>query len=580
MMTTSRRRTPRLAWLFRPYYHLKYWFFRAERRERMRGGLRSGFVGVQIDGLSHAYFQLALERGYLPNIARHLRRGHIVRDYLSGLPSTTPAAQAAIFYGIETGIPAFRWFEKATGRLISCNDLDNVQYFREKVVGDQSGVLDDGSSYCNLLDGGAKRSVFTVSSPHPQTLFGRFGGLRLLVLLCLHPLRVLRMNLAVMAEYVAEYFDQRRARTKKRRPVKTGLFPLIRIICNVILRELQTFGVIADIYSGVPRIYTTYSGYDELAHQYGPASRTALINLRYTDKRIGEIMRMLRFCPGADYQLILLSDHGQTPGYPFEARFGATLGDAISGFLQENKEAVVSAGPLDFARAKFSYLHEEIEARPDSWRRRLYHRVKNTLQQRITALVPETLKVDAIGGVVVTYSSSLAHLYITGDEKRLTLAQIKRQQPLLLRFLSHHKGIGFLMARGSGARVWFVHRGGELCSDGKELPVPEQIAFLQPYGDVTKIFDQLCEFARDSSCGDLIIFGALDDGLITCFDDQIGGHGSVGGEQSHPFLILPTDHPLAQRSNLAGHAFLYHEVFLPRFQAGEKSVKDSDKRTL
>jgi len=565
-----------LAWLFRPYYHLKYWFFRAERRERMKDGLRPGFVGIQIDGLSHAYFQLALNSGYLPNIARHLRRGHIVRDYLSGLPSTTPAAQATIFYGIESGIPAFRWFEKSTGRLISCNDLDDVQYFREKLVGDRPGVLNDGSSYCNLLDGGAKRSIFTVSSPHPQTLFGRFGGLRLQVLLTLHPLRVLRMNLAVLAEYVTEYLDQRRARTKKRRPVKTGLFPLIRIICNVILRELQTFGVIADIYSGVPRIYTTYSGYDELAHQYGPASRTALINLRYTDKRIGEIMRMLRFCPGADYQLILLSDHGQTPGYPFEGRFGATLGDAISGFLQENQLAVVSSGPLDFARAQLGYLREELNARPDSWRRRLYRQVKNTLQQRITTLVPETLKVDADGGIVVTYSSSLAHLYISGDKKRLTLAQIKRRQPLLLRFLSHHKGIGFLMARGSGARVWFVHRGGELCSDGKQLPAPEQVAFLQPYGDPAQIFGQLCDFARDSSCGDLIIFGAYDDGLIACFDDQIGGHGSVGGEQSHPFLILPVGHPLLEQTGLSGHAFLYHEVFQPLFLAGEKAAGSAD----
>ncbi|HEY7744747.1 MAG TPA: hypothetical protein VIA07_00310, partial [Desulfuromonadales bacterium] len=50
---------------------------------------------------------------------------------------------------------------------------------------------------------------------------------------------------------------------------------------------------------------------------------------------------------------------------------------------------------------------------------------------------------------------------------------------------------------------------------------------------------------------------------IACFDDQVGGHGSIGGEQLRPFLILPQGHPLLWREDLAGHAFLYHEVFRP-----------------
>ncbi len=549
--------------LFRVYYHFKYWLFRKERKQRLASGRKSGFVGIQIDGLSHAHFQMALERGYLPSIARYLKHGNRLRSYLSGLPSTTPAAQAAIFYGIERGIPAFRWFEKSTGQIISCNDPDQVQYFREKLIGDRPGILTGGSSYSNLLDGGAAQSVFTVSSPHPQTLFGRFGGSRLLLLLFLHPLRVTRMCLAIVSEYITELYDRNRARSKKVQPVKTGLFPFIRIFCNVILREFQTFGVIADIYSGVPRIYTTYSGYDELAHQYGPASRTALKNLKYTDKRIGEVMRMLRYAPGADYQLILLSDHGQTPGYPFEGKFGATLGEAVGAFLEDCDQTTISSGPLEFTRSQLGYLSEEIDARPDTWRRRIYRHVKNSLQRKIGELVSETIKVVAPGGIVITYSSSLAHLYIAGKKKRLTLAEIRKQQPLLLRFLSKHKGIGFLMARGSGDRVWFVHRGGELCCRREEIPSKEKLAFLEPYGEPELIFCLLFDFASDNSCGDMIIFGDYRNGQIACFDDQIGGHGSVGGDQSLPFLILPEGHPLLKQKNLVGHAFLYHDVFNP-----------------
>jgi Type I phosphodiesterase / nucleotide pyrophosphatase len=549
--------------LFRVYYYIKFFPFRRERQDRRRAGPLRGFVGLQIDGLSGPHLRQALARGYLPNLARLLRRSHALRDYRAGLPSTTPAAQAAIFYGIERGIPGFRWFEKDRGQLISCNDPDHVQLFRERLLANRPGLLAGGSSYSNILDGDAGRSIFTVSSPHPQTLFGRFGGLRFLLLILLHPLRICRMGGATILEYFTNLYDRWQFRRYRPWRLNEGLFPFIRIFCNVILRELQTFGVIADIYSGVPYIYTTYSGYDELAHHFGPASPQALKNLKYTDKRIGEILRMLRHAPGAHYELVVLSDHGQTPGYPFRDRFGATLGEAISAFLRGKEQAAVSAGPLDFMRMQLDYLQEELEARPGSWRQRLFRLTKNAIQRRIRQLVPETLKVDPEGGVVVTYSSSLAHLYITGAPQRLALEEIETLQPLLLRFLTHHRGIGFVMARGRDGRVWILHQGGRSgCSCG-QWPAAADIEFLRPYGEPAELWPELCRFAADDACGDLILFGAYDGERIVCFDDQVGGHGSVGGEQLQPFLILPAGHPLLNRKKLAGYRFLHDELFAP-----------------
>ncbi len=549
--------------LFRGYYDIKFFPFRPERLEHRRSGAKRGFVGLQIDGLSGPHLRQALERGYLPNLARLLRRGHQLRDYRAGLPSTTPAAQAAIFHGVERGIPAFRWFEKASGQLISCNDPDQVQHFRERLLAGHPGLLAGGSSYSNLLDGDAARSIFTVSSPHPQTLFGRFGGLRFLLLTLLHPLRVCRMGAATILEYFTNLYDRWQFRRHRPWRLNEGLFPFIRIFCNVILRELQTFGVIADIYSGVPYIYTTYSGYDELAHHFGPASSQALKNLKYTDKRIGEILRMLHYAPGARYELIVLSDHGQTPGYPFRDRFGATLGEAVSAFLREKEQAAVSAGPLDFMRVQLDYLQDELEAHPAGWRQQLFRLTKNALQRRIRQLVPETLKIDAEGGVVITYSSSLAHLYITGEPRRLPLEEIETLQPLLLRFLTHHRGIGFVMARGRDGRAWLLYRGGRAGSHCDQPPPDAAIKCLRPYGEPEELWPALCRFAADDACGDLVIFGAYDGERIACFDDQVGGHGSVGGEQLQPFLILPAGHPLLKREKLAGYRFLHDELFAP-----------------
>ncbi|BCR05892.1 hypothetical protein DESUT3_29610 [Desulfuromonas versatilis] len=554
--------------LFRVYYWFKFYPFRKERLANRGAGRKKGFVGIQIDGLAYPHLLQAMEMGFVPNLERHLARGYRLREYLSGLPSTTPAAQAAIFYGDSSGIPAFRWYEKGTGQLISCNDLDHVQHFREKLFAGRSGLLEGGSSYSNILDGGASRSIFTVSSPRPQTLFGRFGGLRILLLMLLHPLRVSRMLGASVLEYFTNLYDRWHFRKTRPWRVSSGLFPFIRIICNVILRELQTFGVIADIYAGVPVIYTTYSGYDELAHHFGPASRPALKNLKYTDKRIGEVMRMLRHAPGADYELVLLSDHGQTPGFPFHNKFGATLGEAVSAFLRENQRATVSSGELAFPGVQLGYLEKELEVRRSGWRQRLFRATKNYMQRKISQLVPETIKVDPREGVVITYSSSLAHLYFAGQPQRLSWTEIERDNALLLRFLSRHKGIGFVIARGAGPEVCFFHPGGRVCVTPGQKPPGAELRFLEPYGDPLELLPELVAFAGGENCGDLVLFGAYDGERIACFDDQVGGHGSVGGPQMRPFLILPAGHPLLECERIVGHARLYHELFLPLRRQG------------
>ncbi len=565
-----------IKWLSSCYYGLKLFPFRKERRVRLSGKRQKGFVGVQIDGLAYPFLQQALDRGYLPHLERYLRRGHKLIEYQAGLPSTTPAAQSTFFYGKDNGIPAFRWFDKKTDQIISCNDPDHVQVFREQLFADQHGLLAGGASYSNILDGDAERSIFTVSSPHPQTLFGRVGGFRILLLQLVNPIRTCRMFFATAIEYWANRKDEWHHRRKRKWQTKEGLFPFIRIFCNVILREMQTFGVISEIYCGTPRIYTTYSGYDEIAHHFGPGSWPALKNLRYIDRRIGEIIRAIDYIPGTDYLLVILSDHGQTPGYPFENRFGATLGDAISGFLREKQTASVSSGSLEFTRVQIGYLKDELDARRSSWRHRIYRRTKDYLQKRIRDLVPETLKIDHEGGVVVTYSSSLAHLYIVGSEDPINWRNVEHALPLLLRFLQTHKGVGFVLARGEvPGELMIFHRDGRLQVTANPKFQQHELEFLRPYGAPYEVLESLHRFGLGPRCGDLVIFGALDEEGIACFDDQVGGHGSVGGEQSRPFLILPLGHPVLERKHLKGYEFIYQDIF--RAHVGEDPPRDEGK---
>ena len=161
----SKRERLRRA-LYRWYYRIKYFPFTAERRRRRSGAdgrqADRGYIVIQIDALAHEDLERALRRGYVPNLRRLLEReGWELRRFPAGLPSATPAAQAAIFYGTKDRIPAFRYYEKRDRRVIIGSQLASMQYIRDRLPAD--GILVGGSSYVNLYDGGADRAVFTLS---------------------------------------------------------------------------------------------------------------------------------------------------------------------------------------------------------------------------------------------------------------------------------------------------------------------------------------------------------------------------------------------------------------------------------
>ena len=71
---------------------------------------RRRFLVVQIDGLSREVFEGALKTGSIPNVARLMSSGRFLRLPMSvGLPSSTPAFQAAAMYGVKPDIPGFHY---------------------------------------------------------------------------------------------------------------------------------------------------------------------------------------------------------------------------------------------------------------------------------------------------------------------------------------------------------------------------------------------------------------------------------------------------------------------------------------
>ncbi|MEN8375052.1 MAG: alkaline phosphatase family protein [Gemmatimonadota bacterium] len=538
---------------------------------------RRGFVAIQLDALAYDDLERAIRNGYAPTIKGLIEKeGWALRRFAAGLPSTTPAAQAAIFYGTKDGIPGFRFYEKGDDRLLIGSKPAAMQVIRDRLP--ESGVLDGGSSYVNLFDGGAARSAFTMAAREPQPLLANLGGTRVALLLLFHPVRTLRMVLVSGLEYIREERDRFVSQLRGRSTWYWWYLPLLHIGTSVVLRELQTLAVLLDIYVGVPSIYTTYNVYDEFAHHFGPSSRTAMKSVRALDRRVREIVRMTRRSPGRPYDVYVLSDHGQTPSEPYRMTYGETLGQTIEAAAKKGVAVLAGSGVYAPPRETLDFLLREAEAVADASHSEITRAIGPRLirwlrsQYSVFPLVAETTRVADDRELVVTYSSSLAHVYWTDPPEPLELRHIQEdpRKQALYYFLVAHSGIGVVVTRfQDGAHV--EGRGGRAVIDpAGELVVLDGENPLEDYGTGHEARMAVAHLAALSNSGDLVLFGAYDPESDTCvcFDDQVGAHGALGGRQFWPFFLsadgtVPEDlelrdpldlHPVFARYPLKGGA--------------------------
>jgi hypothetical protein len=534
--------------LLRLYYAVKYHAFRRERRPRDG---RRGLVALQIDALAYADLRRALRLGYCPTLERLLReRKFHMRRWFSGLPSATPYCQAGIFHGENAGIPAFRFYDKEARRVITCNAPHGVQYIRDRIH--VPGALSGGSSYVNLLDGDAQTVAFTVATRDRTSIYRRLGGTRMALLIVLHPVRVARMAFQSVWEWVREEWERAIAQLRGQATHAEGIFPFVRILSNVIVRELQTMAITLDVYLGVPVIYSTYMQYDELAHHFGPSSRQALSDLRRTDARIAEIERMIRATNARGYDLVILSDHGMTPAASYRVRFGESLGATVRRLLRDAAVGGTEPGVLDSASEDSEYSDvgaqivetvTHVSPRRHRRLRRLLRHTRDWVRSRYglrEIIFPEKYFVDITHDVVVTYSSCLALIYFAQRPQQLGLDDITSdpRSAALYDALLQHPGIGLVATRRDGA-VHLRSRAGTAVIDGGVLRVLDGENPLVVYGSAPYVIRAVRDLVSQPNSGDLVLFGAYDGYEIVSFDDQVGAHGCAGGDQVYPFIITP-----------------------------------------
>jgi hypothetical protein len=508
---------------------------------------RRGLVLLQVDSLSYYALQASLGWRFLPFLTRLIRGGHRLHAYQTGLPATTPAFQLGLFYGRSEHVVGFRWLQKRSGRVMNVKRPEDAAEAERVAAEHAPGLLaQGGSAHCAIVSGGAERTSLVLSKlgepspPRPRPR--RRVGMKLALALR-STWRGLRLLGASVWEVVLELGEAVRAEYDGRLTRGEWPFLLVRVLTNVVFREIAAQNVVWDLARGAPVIYANFAGYDELAHHRGPMSLSARLALRGTDARIREIYRAASRCAGREYDVYVFSDHGQVPTIPFQLLTGRTLSDELARYLLETREL-----PAGFTEAEITRLRslvglqrelEQVLPQKLAW---VARRLGDYIERQLPA-EPELRGYRQFSEITVLPTSDLCHLYLTSLPEPLSLAQLRALRPELWRALVNHPAIWALVGRGweeggqQIAEVASASGAAFLWPDGtrKVIGLDPLLAADFPEGTAAALH----RLAFSPNSGDAILFGAKIHGKAVNFQEEFGGHGGPYREEQVAFMLAP-----------------------------------------
>ncbi|CUS03554.2 membrane protein of unknown function [Candidatus Promineifilum breve] len=500
----------------------------------------TALVMLEIDGLSYHHIQKAIAGGYMPHVEAMIEQdGYVLSRTDCGLPSQTSACQAGILFGDNYDIPAFRWYDKARGRLfVSGNDAAeiNARYANGQ------GLLRDGASVNNMVNGDAMLSLLTASDLRGGTSEQKRARANDVYLLLLNPNFLMRVLGKFLGESLREVWQFGRdviGGVQPRLNRLGHLYPFIRAATTVFMREVSGSLTIMQIIRGEPAIYTTWPGYDEVAHHSGPWSSHAFGTLRGFDRTIGAVREVIATKAPRHYELLLLSDHGQSFGPTFKMRYGYTLKEFIQTHMPAGTIITQTAGGDDGSLSVASAAAELGNINAQGMGGRVGQATTRQLQKAAERTLQEAERDQAaVADVTFCGSGNLAQVYFHAFGHRATRAELDAAFPGMTAAVVGHEGVGFVVVRDGQTPVVLGKRGvRNLHSDVVEGEDP-----LLPYGDVELRAWQVRRVADFPSAGDLIIISTLyPDGTVAALEELIGNHGGLGGEQTDSFLLHPAD---------------------------------------
>ncbi len=471
-----------------------------------------GLILIQIDGLSRRQFERAVEQGQMPFLRKLMQQEHFtLESFYSGFPSTTPAVQGEIFYGVRAAVPSFRFYDRERGKDFSMYDAESAACIEDELERQsEEPLLSGGHAYSNIYRGGAKKTRYCSQDFGVSELFGRMHPYRWLILLLLYFPRIVRIIVLAVIELGLAIVDMLRGKMAGHDLVPELLFVPARVAVCVVLREAIRFRVLLDIARGVRVIQANFLGYDEQSHRRGPDSAFAHWTLLGIDRAIRDFHKTAANSDFRDYELVVHSDHGQEHAVPFEKETGRGLVEAF--------QEVFGAGAL-----------KEYEV----WKRNTPLVVENMIDSCKSTFGFNRDSGRGDGGlnaknqIVVTALGPFGLIYLPQELQPQELADYAQR-------LVRIGGIPLVLMRGDGESVRaFTVAGEKLLPRDKEEIIGTGHPFLR------EVTEDLISVCSGKYSGDLMFSGWRPGRQPMTFPLENGAHGGPGSEETHGFLLIP-----------------------------------------
>lgn len=501
----------RMRWLrrllSRNVWSAKMLGYRAPKNDHGEPGL----ILIQIDGLSRKQFEKAVQAGRLPFLRRLLRREHFnLETFYSGVPSTTPAVQGEIFFGVKQAVPAFHFLRRKVGRDYRMYEVDSSIDIEDELLQKcESPLLEGGRAYSNIYRAGAE-TRYCSRDFAVKEIWGRMRILKWIVLCVIYLPKLVRMATLALIEIGLSILDAVKGLYDRQDIFKEVMFVPARVAVCVVLREMIRFRVLLDIERGVRVIHANFLGYDEQAHRRGPDSAFAHWSLKAIDSAIRDIYKTANTSSYRDYEIMVYSDHGQEKSTPFVKRTGKELEVAIADALEGTR-----FGTHPVWMRKMPVM---LGVTVNRWRSLFGLPQK----QRVSDTTP-----DPTRDVIVTAMGPVGHIYLpekANTEELESIAQGLVQKAVIPLVL---------LPGNEGEAIAFNERGRWILPDQRSEVLGETHPFLD------EAADDLVKLCFHQDAGDIILSGWDPQKPPLTFPLENGAHGGPGSEETRGFLLLP-----------------------------------------
>ena len=531
-----------------------------------------GVIMLEIDGLSINTLKKAIEMGVMPNLKKWLdEKTHVLKEWETDLSSQTGSSQAGILHGNNEDIVAYRWVEKENNNQIIVSGKLSDAPEVERRISNGEGLLKNGISIANMFSGDSPKSTLTSS---------KLEGLKKIYSKSLQSVfldanNFPRIFVLFLWDIVLELKSQMTHYIRNMKPLirRSIVYAAVRAGANVVLREATTEVLTGEILTGdIDTAYATYMGYDEIAHHSGVEDMDVWGALKQIDVQFQRLTSAIALSE-RDYKVVILSDHGQSKGATFKQRYGMTLGNYVRKLLPEDLKMFKTEYNIDHFRDaiipenkqirnlknKFGNIRDDlfeeneyiqsIRGRHESKKPpivfeneqylNLREKYSNSLDYiRGHESIEHSTKKAKDSELIVLGSGNLGLIYLTQWKERLTYEEIVMLFPDLIPGLVKHEGIGFVLVNSMTNGGMVIGESGIYYLETGKI-VGENP--LKDFGENASI--HLKRQNGFKNMPDILVnsFYDSENDEVCAFEELIGSHGGLGGNQTRPFIVYPSE---------------------------------------